>query len=47
MGLVDFPAVIGGEEVFLCWKSDEDKLLYYHEADSGFAGRKLIPENYL
>lgn len=47
VGLVDFPAVIDGNEVFLCWKSDEDKLLYYHEADSGFAGRKPIPEKYL
>ena len=43
MGLVDFPAKIGGKEVLLCWRSDEPELRYYHEIDSGFAGRKLIP----
>lgn len=43
IGLVDFPAMINGKEVYLCWKSDEDDILYYHELDSGFAGRKLIP----
>jgi hypothetical protein len=43
IGLVDFPAMINGKEVYLCWKSDEDDILYYHELNSGFAGRKLIP----
>lgn len=43
MGLVDFPSKISGKEVLLCWRSDEQELRYYHETDSGFAGRKLIP----
>jgi len=43
IGLVDFPAMIDGKEVYLCWKSDEEDILYYHELDTGFAGRKLIP----
>lgn len=43
-GLVDFPAVIEGKEVFLCWKSDEEEIKYYHEIEAGFAGRKTIPE---
>lgn len=43
IGLVDFPSIMNGKEVFLCWKSDEDDILYYHEYDTGFAGRKLIP----
>ena len=47
VGLVDFPCVIDGKDVFLCWRSDEDGLRYYHEVDSGFAGRKLIPKEYL
>ena len=47
VGLVDFPAVINGEEVFLCWRSDEDGLKYYHEIDAGFTGRKPIPEEIL
>ena len=46
-GLVDFPSVIEGREVFLCWRSDEDALQYYHDIDSGFSGRKPIPAEYL
>lgn len=47
VGLVDFPAVIDGQEVFLCWRSDEEALKYYHEIDAGFTGRKLIPKEEL
>jgi hypothetical protein len=43
IGLVDFPARIEGKEVFLCWRSDEDDIMYYHEMETGFAGRKIIP----
>jgi len=46
IGLVDFPALINDEEVYLCWRSDEDDILYYHEFDSGYSGRKLIPPQY-
>ncbi len=46
IGLVDFPAMINGEEVFLCWRSDESDILYYHEINTGYAGRKLIPPQY-
>ncbi len=46
IGLVDFPAMMNGEEVFLCWRSDEDDILYYHETDTGYAGRKLIPPQF-
>lgn len=46
IGLVDFPAIIDGEEVFLCWRSDEEKILYYHGINEGFRGRKLIPDYY-
>ena len=45
IGLVDFPAMIDGEEVFLCWKSDEEDIEYYHGVDEGFAGRKLLPDS--
>jgi hypothetical protein len=47
IGLVDFPAVIDGEEVFLCWRSDEDDVLFYHGINEGFAARKPIPTYYL
>ncbi|MFZ2323743.1 MAG: DUF2203 domain-containing protein [Ignavibacteriaceae bacterium] len=46
IGLVDFPALMNGEEIYLCWRSDEDDILYYHEADKGYAGRKLIPPQF-
>lgn len=46
IGLIDFPAIIDNKEVFLCWKSDEDDITYYHEPEAGFAGRKPIPEKY-
>jgi hypothetical protein len=45
-GLVDFPAIIDGNEVFLCWKNDEDDIKFYHEIETGYAGRKPIPEKY-
>jgi hypothetical protein len=46
IGLVDFPAIIDGEDVFLCWKSDEENIIFYHGMNDGFRGRKLIPEYY-
>lgn len=47
MGLVDFPARINGQEVFLCWRSDEDTITHYHGQHDGYAGRLPIPEQYL
>ena len=44
VGLVDFPAKIHGKEVMLCWKSDEDEILFYHDAEAGFSGRRPIPK---
>ncbi|MFH0736613.1 MAG: DUF2203 domain-containing protein [bacterium] len=46
IGLVDFPSLIDGEEVFLCWRSDEEKVQHFHSHQGGYAGRKLIPEVY-
>ena len=47
IGLVDFPSVINGEEVFLCWRSDEEKITWYHSLDKGFSSRLPLPEEYL
>ncbi len=47
IGLVDFPALIHGEEVLLCWRSDEPQLQWYHGIEDGYAGRMLIPEHLL
>ena len=43
-GLLDFPAIIGGREVFLCWEQDEDDVEYWHELDTGYAGREKLEE---
>jgi hypothetical protein len=41
-GLLDFPAIVGDREVFLCWEKDEDDVEYWHDIDSGFAGREPL-----
>jgi hypothetical protein len=41
-GLIDFPAIIGGREVFLCWESDEDDVEFWHDLETGFAGRERL-----
>jgi hypothetical protein len=41
-GLVDFPALIGGKEVFLCWEKDENDVEFWHDIDSGYAGREPL-----
>jgi hypothetical protein len=43
-GLVDFPAIIGGKEVFLCWEQDENDIEFWHDLDTGYAGRERLPE---
>jgi hypothetical protein len=41
-GLVDFPAIRDGEEVYLCWLVDEPEIEHWHELDAGFAGRRRL-----
>jgi hypothetical protein len=43
-GLLDFPAWRQGHEVLLCWKYPEPEILYWHETDAGFAGRRPVSE---
>ena len=42
VGLLDFPAVIDKQDVYLCWKLGEDRIRFYHRQDEGFAGRKPL-----
>ncbi len=44
VGLVDFPSLRRGEEVYLCWKLGEESVAYWHGLDEGFAGRKPLDE---
>ncbi|MGH9574066.1 MAG: DUF2203 domain-containing protein [Candidatus Acidiferrales bacterium] len=42
IGLLDFPARIDNQDVYLCWKLGEDRIRFYHRQDEGFAGRKPL-----
>ncbi len=42
MGLVDFRTMMGGREVYLCWKLGEEHVVYWHELDTGFASRQPL-----
>src|SRR5579864_7041230 len=46
-GLVDFPTVFHGEEVYLCWKLGEASITFWHGVHEGFAGRKPIDQDFL
>ena len=41
-GLVDFPHLRQGREVYLCWQMGENKIRYWHEIDDGFDGRQPL-----
>lgn len=41
-GLIDFPSMRGGHEVFLCWEKDEDDIEFWHDLDAGYAGRERL-----
>ena len=41
-GLVDFPSLRGGREVYLCWEEGEDEIGFWHEFDAGHAGRQPL-----
>ena len=41
-GLIDFPSLREGREVYLCWRMPEKEILFWHDLNEGFAGRKSI-----
>jgi len=43
-GLVDFPAVRAGQEVYLCWEEGEDAVEHWHEPDAGHDGRRPLDD---
>jgi len=47
VGLVDFPTLFQGREVYLCWKLGEPGIHYWHGVEEGFAGRKQIDREFL
>ena len=43
-GLVDFPALVQGRQVWLCWRLGEEAVAWWHELDAGVAGRRPLEE---
>jgi hypothetical protein len=42
LGLIDFPSEIGGRTVLLCWRLGEPEVQFWHEVNSGYAGRQPL-----
>jgi hypothetical protein len=43
-GLVDFPALVSGRQVWLCWRLGEEGIDWWHELTTGVAGRRPLAE---
>jgi hypothetical protein len=41
-GLIDFPSLLGGEEIYLCWLLGEPAVGHWHAPESGFGGRQPL-----
>lgn len=41
-GLLDFPHLRDGREVFLCWELNEDDIEFWHDIDAGYSGRERL-----
>lgn len=41
-GLVDFPALRDGREIYLCWEGGEDEIEFWHDLDAGYGGRQRL-----
>jgi Uncharacterized conserved protein (DUF2203) len=41
-GLIDFPSLLGGEEVYLCWLLEEPTVSHWHAPEAGFGGRRPL-----
>ena len=43
-GLIDFPSLREGKEVFLCWEQGEEDIDFWHDLESGYAGRERLDD---
>jgi hypothetical protein len=43
-GLIDFPALANGRPIWLCWRLGEGDIAWWHETNTGFAGRQPLSE---
>jgi len=46
-GLVDFPTLLHGQEVYLCWKLGESGIGYWHKVEDGYRGRQIINQDFV
>lgn len=42
MGLIDFPSEMDGRRVLLCWRLGEESVQYWHDEQTGYAGRQPL-----
>jgi len=45
-GLVDFPALVAGRPVWLCWRLGEERIDWWHETSEGFDSRRRLEDLY-
>ena len=43
-GLVDFPALVSGRQVWLCWQHGDAAIGWWHDLETGFDGRRVLAE---
>lgn len=43
-GLIDFAALAGGRQIWLCWRLGEGEIAWWHELSEGFAGRRRLED---
>ena len=46
-GLIDFPTLYRGKEVYLCWKLGETGIAFWHHVEDGFRGRRAIDSDFI
>jgi len=44
-GLVDFRTRLHGRTVYLCWRYGEERITHFHEMETGFSGRRPLPDD--
>jgi hypothetical protein len=43
-GLIDFPALANGRQIWLCWRLGEGDIGWWHELKDGFGGRRSLAD---
>jgi hypothetical protein len=43
-GLVDFPALVAGRPIWLCWRLGEERVEWWHETSEGFDARRRLED---